>query len=144
MTSGVTKRPQPTRHYGLALIRIEATDLPGIACGPGPDYPSGHNNVHVAVQGRKGQRDLLGLVRADAAEATWSLECFVLAPPPAADLRGPQIHGSPGHRFIYLSWGRSTGTGSGCFAGRSCGSMRSPSRYRPRGSRKGGWSAGSG
>jgi hypothetical protein len=87
------------------LIRIEATDLPGAACGPGPDYPSGHHNIHVAVQGRKGQQDLLGLVRADADKTTWDLECSVVNPPPAADLRGPQIHGSPGHRFIYLSWG---------------------------------------
>jgi Family of unknown function (DUF5990) len=87
------------------LIRIEGTDLPGRTCGPGPDYPDGHHNIHVAVQGRKGQQDLLGLVPADAVSATWQLDCDILSPPPATDIRGPQVHGSPGKRFIYITWG---------------------------------------
>jgi hypothetical protein len=29
----------------------------------------------------------------------------IVRPPPEIDLRGPQIQGSPGKRFIYLSWG---------------------------------------
>ena len=41
------------------LIRVEGFDLPGRTCGPGPDYPDGHHDIHVAVQGRNGQRDLL-------------------------------------------------------------------------------------
>jgi hypothetical protein len=86
-------------------IRIEGTDLPGLTCGPGPDYPDGHLGVHVAVQGRNGQQDLHGLVPGDAERARWELDCDVVSPPPAADLRGPQIHGGPGRRFIYLSWG---------------------------------------
>jgi hypothetical protein len=87
------------------LITIEAVDLPGRSCGPGPDYPSGHPNIHVAVQGRKGQQDLLGLTRGDADHVTWTLSCSVVAPPPEPDLRGAQIHGPPGQRFIYLTWG---------------------------------------
>jgi hypothetical protein len=87
------------------LIRIEGLDLPGRSCGPSPERPGGHHNIHVAVQGRKGQGDLLGLVPADAAGAVWNLACWVVSPPPEADLRGPHIHGSPGRRFIYLSWG---------------------------------------
>jgi hypothetical protein len=87
------------------LIRIEGFDLPGLTCGPGPDFPEGHHNVHVAVQGRKGQQDLLGLVPGNVQCARWELECQVAPSPPAVDLRGRQIHGSPGHRFIYLSWG---------------------------------------
>ena len=86
-------------------IHIEGFNLPGRSCGPGPDYPDGHHNIHVAVQGRKGQQDLLGLVPADVTSATWQLDCDVVSPPPAADLRGPQIQGSPGKRFIYLTWG---------------------------------------
>ena len=35
-------------------IRIEGTDLPGRACGPGPDFPDGHHNIHVAAQGPEG------------------------------------------------------------------------------------------
>ena len=37
-------------------IRIEATDLPGRSCGPGPDAPDGYKNVHVGVQ-RRNHRD---------------------------------------------------------------------------------------
>jgi len=87
------------------LIRIEGSDLPGRACGPGPEFPDGHHNIHVAVQGRKGQQDLLRLVPGDVSMAVWELECSIACPPPATDLRGPQIQGTPGKRFIYLSWG---------------------------------------
>lgn len=87
------------------MIRIEGSELPGRWCGPGPDYPNGHHNVHVAVQGRKGQQDLFELVPADVPTAVWELECVIAAPPPDVDLRGPQIQGSRGKRFIYLTWG---------------------------------------
>jgi Family of unknown function (DUF5990) len=90
---------------GTVLIRIEGSDLPGSTCGPGPDYPDGHHDIHVAVQGRKGQQDLFGLVPADVSTALWELECHVASPAPTWDLRGPQIQGSPGKRFIYLTWG---------------------------------------
>jgi len=86
------------------IIRIEATDLPGRDCSAGPDFP-GYRNIHVAVQGRKGQDDLVGLLAADAESAAWELTCEVVSPPPEVDVRGPQIHGSPGQRFIYLTWG---------------------------------------
>src|SRR5581483_8217168 len=77
----------------------------GRSCGPSPDRPQGHDNIHVAVQGKKGQTDLLGLTPGDAREAVWDLECIVVKPPPGADLRGPHIQGRPGERFVYLSWG---------------------------------------
>lgn len=94
------------------LIRIEGSDLPGRTCGPGPDYPDGHHDVHVAVQGRKGHQDLHGLVAGDVESARWELEGEAVSPPPGADLRGRQIHGRPGGRFIYLSWGVVDATGS--------------------------------
>jgi hypothetical protein len=87
------------------LVRIEGSDLPGRTCGPGPDYPNGHDNIHVAVQGRKGQQDLFGLTPADAPSAAWEMECTMASPSPPVDLRGPQIQGPPGKRFIYLTWG---------------------------------------
>src|SRR3954470_15071040 len=87
------------------LIRIEGFDLPGLSCGPSPDRPGGHHNIHVAVQGRKGTDDLLGLVAADATGAVWELPCEFVGPPPSTDVRGPQIQGSPNKRFVYLSWG---------------------------------------
>jgi Family of unknown function (DUF5990) len=86
------------------IIRIEGNDLPGRFCGPGPDFPDGHHNIHVAVQGRKGQQDLFGLTAGDATTAVWELEGTV-GPPPAFDLQGPQVQGPPGKRFIYLTWG---------------------------------------
>jgi hypothetical protein len=87
------------------LIRIEGSRLPGLTLGPGPDFPAGHRNVHVAVQGRKGQQDLHGLVAGDASSARWELTCAVRTSSPAADLAGPLVQGGPGRRFLYLSWG---------------------------------------
>ena len=82
------------------------------SCGAGPDYPDGHHNVHVAVQGRKGQQDLLGIVPGDARSARWELECKPGSSTGGVDLRGPQIQGSPGRRFIYLSLGVIDAAGS--------------------------------
>ena len=45
------------------------------------------------------------LLRADAPTAVWELECAVVSRTPRPDLRGPQIQGPPGARFIYLTWG---------------------------------------
>jgi hypothetical protein len=92
------------RDTGTVLIHIKGIDLPGRDCGPGPDFPDGHHNVHVAVQGRKSQQDLFGLTPADVPIASWEIEAQLVSPSPF-DLRGPQIHGSPGHRFLYLTWG---------------------------------------
>jgi hypothetical protein len=86
-------------------IRIEGYGPPGRYCGPGPDYPGGHHNVHVAVQGRKGQADLFGLVPGDEDAPAWDLDCTVVSLPGDPDVRGPQIQGAPGKRFIYLTWG---------------------------------------
>lgn len=86
-------------------IRIEGFNPPGRYCGPGPDFPDGHHNIHVAVQGRKGPADLFGLLPGDEPAPVWELDCTIVRPPPETDLRGPQIQGPPGGRFIYLSWG---------------------------------------
>ncbi len=109
------------------LVRIEGFDLPGQTCGPGPDFPDGHQNIHVAVQGRKGQQDLLGLVPADVTSTTWTLDCELVSPPPAVDLRGPQIQGSPGKRFVYITWGVvEPSNPSECSGGPRSGSTPSP------------------
>ena len=86
-------------------IRIEGHDLPGSSCGPGPDFPDGHLNVHVGVQRRSKPGELLGLVQGDAESAAWTLECTVEVTSDALDLRGPYIQGPTGARFVYLSWG---------------------------------------
>jgi uncharacterized protein DUF5990 len=89
-------------------IRIEGRDLPGATCGPGPDAPLGHHNIHVGVQGKK-RDDLVGRVAGDAPSATWTLECTVTEGPAGVDCKGPEIQGPPGGRFIYLSWGAGPG-----------------------------------
>jgi hypothetical protein len=94
-----------TLRPAAVLVRIEGFDLPGRTCGPGPDFPDGHHNIHVAVQGRKGQQDLLGPVPADVASVAWELDCRVVSAPLVASLRGPHIHGPAGKKFIYITWG---------------------------------------
>jgi hypothetical protein len=78
-------------------IRIEGSDLPGLGCGAG-------HNVHVAIQRRGRPDELLGLVPGDAPSARWTLDCTPIEGPDGVDLKGPYIQGSPGARFIYLSW----------------------------------------
>jgi Family of unknown function (DUF5990) len=87
-------------------IRIEGVDLPGSSCGPSPQRPEGHANIHVGVQRRGKPGELLGLVPGDSPAATWTLDATVTqAPDGETDLKGPYIQGPPGGRFIYLSWG---------------------------------------
>lgn len=87
-------------------ITIEGTDLPGASCGPSPQRPDGHANVHVGVQRRGKPGELLGVVRGDAPSAAWTLDATVTRGPDGEiDLRGPYIQGPPGGRFIYLNWG---------------------------------------
>jgi uncharacterized protein DUF5990 len=86
-------------------IRIEASDLPGISCGPSPDSPGGYHNIHVGVQRRDRPGELLGLVPGDAFSATWTMDCQAVSSPNGVDIKGPYINGRPGGRFIYLSWG---------------------------------------
>jgi hypothetical protein len=87
------------------LIRIEGYDLPGASCGPGPDYPDGHPNIHVAVQRRNKPAELLGLVRGDAPTVAWTLECSAAEVAGGVDVKGRYVQGPPGGRFVYLSWG---------------------------------------
>ena len=82
------KRPLP--------VRIEGTSLPGrVFCE--------HQHVHVGVQCRQ---EPAGLVPGDAEAAAFDLTVDIL---PAAgggwDFRGPYVHGKPGERFLYLTWG---------------------------------------
>jgi hypothetical protein len=87
-------------------IRIEGTDLPGSSCGPSPQRPEGHFNIHVGVQRRGKPAELLGVVPGDSPGATWTLDATATrAPDGGTDLKGPYIQGPPGGRFIYLNWG---------------------------------------
>jgi Family of unknown function (DUF5990) len=92
-------------------IRIEGYDLPGASCGPGPDYPDGDHNVHVAVQRRNKPGELLGMVRGDVPVVEWTLECSTAETSSGFDVKGPYVQGPPGGRFVYLSWGVFGGAG---------------------------------
>jgi hypothetical protein len=87
------------------LLRIDGVDLAGRSCGPSPERPEGHANIHVGVQRRGRPDELLGLVPGDAAQVSWTLECTTTALADGIDVRGPYIQGGPGRRFVYLSWG---------------------------------------
>lgn len=86
------------------LIRVEASKLPGRACGQAPGFP-GYRNIHVGVQRRDRRTELLDPHPGDAHSATWELEVTATATATGWDLRGPYVQGRPGSRFVYLSWG---------------------------------------
>jgi hypothetical protein len=83
------------------LIRIEGTDLPGRRAGAEADALR-LGNVHVGVQ-RKAE--VVDRVPADAPGATWRLEVTSREVDGLLDVGGPWVHGRPGARFLYLSWG---------------------------------------
>lgn len=99
------QRREPWIDNDGVQIRIEASELPGRSCGPGPDRPGGYRNIHVGVQHRNRRDDLLGLVAGDAPAVTWILDCKATPSSSGIDLTGPYIQGRPGGRFIYLAWG---------------------------------------
>ena len=92
-------------------IRIEARDLPGRACHPGPDAPHGYQNIRVGVQRRNDPYDVLEQVPGDAPAATWTIDGSIKITPEGVDITGDYIHGRPHRRFIYLCWLSDQGTG---------------------------------
>ena len=81
---------------GRVRIEIHGRELPGRdRCG--------HTEVAVGVQ--RG-REVVELHPADADEIVWAFDVDdVRARDGAPDVRGPFVHGRPGGRFLYLSWG---------------------------------------
>lgn len=92
-------------------IRIEATELPGRRCHPGPDAPEGYTGIRVGVQRRNDPHDILEPVAGDAPSATWTLECAARETADGVDVTGPHVQGRPNQRFIYLSWLSDQGPG---------------------------------
>ena len=82
-------------------IRIEGSDLPGRRSG-GEAGALRLGNVHVGVQ-RKAE--VVDRVPADAESATWEFEVTGREVDGLLDVGGPWVHGRPGARFLYLSWG---------------------------------------
>ena len=67
-------------------------------------------NVHVALQV---SREPVGAVPGDCEHPHWDVEIVVAADADAnLDFRGPAVHGKRGGRFLYLTWGNVTETGT--------------------------------
>jgi hypothetical protein len=87
------------------LVRIIGTDLPGRRPGPEADRLR-LGNVHVGVQvGAQRKAEVVSRVPATAAEARWEFEVTSREIDGLLDVGGPWVHGRPGARFLYLSWG---------------------------------------
>jgi hypothetical protein len=82
-------------------IRIEGSDLPGRRGGVDADTLR-RRNVHVGVQRKT---EVVDRFPADAAAATWQFEVGSREIDGLLDVGGPYVHGRPGARFLYLSWG---------------------------------------
>jgi hypothetical protein len=83
------------------LVRILGADLPGRGAGA----EAGRlrlGNVYVGVQ-RKAE--VVSRVPATAADAEWEFEVASREVDGLLDVGGPWVHGRPGARFLYLSWG---------------------------------------
>jgi hypothetical protein len=86
-------------------IRIEGSELPGRG-GGARAHALRLGNVQVGVQ-RKGE--VVDRVPADAPEARWQFEVTSVEVDGLLDVGGPWVHGRPGARFLYLSWGAVSG-----------------------------------
>lgn len=85
-------------------LRIIGTDLPGLSCPPGGDFP-GYDNIHVAVQRKDAPSELHELQPGDAERVSWSLPCTAATSrDEGLVLNGPYIQNRLGGRFVYLSW----------------------------------------
>jgi hypothetical protein len=80
-------------------IRIEGGDLPGRR--PGGEALR-RDNVHVGVQRRT---EVIDRFPADAQSASWEFDVTSREIDDLLDVGGPYVHGRPGSRFVYLSWG---------------------------------------
>src|SRR5688572_1145252 len=84
-------------------LRIVGRDLPGRAFHDVGSSDCRWDNVHVGVQ-RK--REVVDLVPGDAPEVIFDLDIALRRGRDGEpDPGGPFVHGRPGERFVYLSWG---------------------------------------
>jgi hypothetical protein len=82
-------------------IRIEGSDLPGRPGSPQADTLR-LGNVHVGVQRKS---EVVARFPADAEAVSWEFEVTSREVDGLLDVGGPYVHGRPGARFLYLSWG---------------------------------------
>ncbi|MBO3738868.1 DUF5990 family protein [Actinoplanes flavus] len=91
-------------------MRIEGDELPGRSGAPQAEALR-LGGVEVGVQRRQ---EVVDRVPVHADRAVWELDVDVREKDEGlVDVGGPWVHGRPGARFLYLSWGA---TGDGSFA----------------------------
>jgi hypothetical protein len=86
-------------------IRIEGSDLPGRRGGAEAEALR-RRNVQVGVQRRA---EVVDRFPVDAASVMWEFEVGSREVDGLLDVGGPYVHGRPGARFLYLSWGAVAG-----------------------------------
>jgi hypothetical protein len=82
-------------------VRIEGSDLPGRGAGAEAERLR-LGNAHVGVQRKS---DVVERVPVTAEHARWEFEVATREVDGLLDVGGPWVHGRPGARFLYLSWG---------------------------------------
>ena len=83
------------------LVRIEGSELPGRGAGAEAERLR-LGNAHVGVQRKS---DVVERVPVTAERARWEFEVVTREVDGLLDVGGPWVHGRPGARFLYLSWG---------------------------------------
>lgn len=84
-------------------LRIIGRELPGRRFHDVGYSGCDWNNVHIGVQRKS---EVVDLIPGDAPEAVFDLDITVrLGRDGGPDHGGPFVHGRPGARFVYLSWG---------------------------------------
>ncbi|MEU4695412.1 DUF5990 family protein [Actinoplanes sp. NPDC023714] len=86
-------------------MRIEGYDLPG---RPGAPQAEALRLGGVQV-GMQRKAEVVGRFPVHAESAAWDLEVGVRHVGDHLDVGGPWVHGRPGQRFLYLSWGAADG-----------------------------------
>ena len=80
---------------GMLNVRIIGERLPGRTFGD-------HGNVHIGVQ--RGS-EVVQVQPGDAATVKFTFGIVLRETEDGLDFRSPFVHGNPGDRFFYLSWG---------------------------------------
>ena len=113
--------PRPPAERRPLVVRIEAFDLPGRSCRPGPEG-SAYENVHVGIGSDRA--DAAGLpvpdrrwvatelVPGDAPSATWQVTVTIRRGADGIDFGGPSVRGARDDRHVGLVWGEVPGDGT--------------------------------
>jgi hypothetical protein len=110
LTSGRTEPSSPPKaaesnraaDWEKITVEIRGSDLPGLACGPGPQGQM-FTNVHVGLARKS---ETVELRPGDSDSVRWTFEITVRRSDDGRfDFGGPFVHGGRGERSLGLRWG---------------------------------------